>query len=152
MKTNKSYKTLFASTGIIGFLFLFSTQLSFAITDTTKVKNQKYELDDPRNPNCPCHKLQKQAEDEFAQQNKTDNQLVYLGNSNENKQSEKEEKKSISPNQSDEKLTRTNFLASTNIYKRKKKIGWLTKIKFRFSKNSHRIKRIVPDYEICFKW
>ena len=32
--------------------------------DTTK---NKYDLNDPRNPNCPCHKHQQQAENEYRQ-------------------------------------------------------------------------------------
>ena len=50
--------------------FIFSTK-SNAITDTTKISKEKYELNDPRNPDCPCHKLQKQAEDEYARLNGT---------------------------------------------------------------------------------
>ena len=30
--------------------------------DTTK---QQFDLNDPRNPHCPCHKYQKQAEEEY---------------------------------------------------------------------------------------
>ncbi|MGZ3866701.1 MAG: hypothetical protein ACXVC6_07335 [Bacteroidia bacterium] len=38
--------------------------------DTIK---SKYELNDPRNPNCPCHKHQQQAENEYRQlQDQTD--------------------------------------------------------------------------------
>jgi hypothetical protein len=32
--------------------------------DTTK---QQYALNDPRNPDCPCHKYQKLAENEYAE-------------------------------------------------------------------------------------
>jgi hypothetical protein len=28
---------------------------------------EKYDINDPRNPDCPCHKMQKQADDEYAQ-------------------------------------------------------------------------------------
>ncbi len=35
--------------------------------DSTKTK---YELNDPRNPNCPCHKYQKLADEEFKRLNK----------------------------------------------------------------------------------
>ena len=30
----------------------------------SQTNNQHYDLYDPRNPDCPCHKLQKQAENE----------------------------------------------------------------------------------------
>lgn len=29
------------------------------------IQNQQYDLNDPRNPDCPCHKLQKLADDEY---------------------------------------------------------------------------------------
>jgi hypothetical protein len=35
--------------------------------DSTK---QKYDLNDPRNPDCPCHKYQKLAEDEYKNKEK----------------------------------------------------------------------------------
>ncbi|MDX2172222.1 MAG: hypothetical protein SFY56_03835 [Bacteroidota bacterium] len=47
------------------FIFLLILKGANAITffdDSTKTK---YELNDPRNPNCPCHKYQKLAEEEF---------------------------------------------------------------------------------------
>ena len=31
---------------------------------------QEYDINDPRNPNCPCHKMQQLADEEFATQNK----------------------------------------------------------------------------------
>jgi hypothetical protein len=33
--------------------------------DTTKVK---YDINDPRNPDCPCHKYQQMADEEYKQQ------------------------------------------------------------------------------------
>jgi hypothetical protein len=51
-------KTLFYIAG-----FLFVSLASFATGgDTTKVK---YDLNDPRNPDCPCHQYQKQADEEY---------------------------------------------------------------------------------------
>ncbi len=49
--------------------FLFFTCTIYATTFQTfkdSLKNKgKYNLDDPRNPNCPCHKQQKLAEEEY---------------------------------------------------------------------------------------
>lgn len=45
--------------------------------DTLK---NKYELNDPRNSNCPCHKYQKLADEEFKKLNK--NNIIGMGNSN----------------------------------------------------------------------
>lgn len=51
----------------LGFLLLFGAHLLGASngveTDSTK---GKYALNDPRNPNCPCHKYQQQADKEYA--------------------------------------------------------------------------------------
>ncbi len=46
------------------FLFLFLIQFSAAYADSGDTTKQ-YALNDPRNPNCPCHKYQKKAEDEY---------------------------------------------------------------------------------------
>ena len=50
---------------ILIFTFLLFFKVVNATTffeDSTKTK---YELNDPRNPNCPCHKYQKLADEEF---------------------------------------------------------------------------------------
>jgi hypothetical protein len=51
----------------------------------------KYDLNDPRNPDCPCHKAQKLAEDEYRksqvqqqQQNPVDNSTAQNNQSNDN--------------------------------------------------------------------
>jgi hypothetical protein len=37
-----------------------------SVDDSTKVnKHQVFDINDPRNPNCPCHKYQKQADEEY---------------------------------------------------------------------------------------
>ena len=49
----------------------------------SQTNNSSYDLNDPRNPDCPCHKLQKLAEDEFKQQqlnDDLDNQLALNTN------------------------------------------------------------------------
>jgi hypothetical protein len=51
-------KTILYITG-----FLFASYASFATGgDTTKVK---YDINDPRNPDCPCHKYQQLADEEY---------------------------------------------------------------------------------------
>lgn len=152
MKTNKSYNTLFFSTGFIVLLFLISTQLSFAGTDTTKAGDQQFPLNDPRNPNCPCHKLQKQAEDEFAQQNKTKDQFGNIENNNNNDVNDKETNEPKLVSEIGERVIRSTSTTSIIKYKHKKKVNWITKVRFKFSKKVHRIKKTLPDYEICFKW
>lgn len=34
-------------------------------SDTDEVAEQEYDINDPRNPNCPCHQYQKQADEEY---------------------------------------------------------------------------------------
>lgn len=150
MKTNKSYNTLFSSTGFIVLLFLISTQLSFVGTDTTKAGDQQFPLNDPRNPNCPCHKLQKQAEDEFEQQNKSKDPFENIEDNNKVNVKEVNKLKSVS--EIGKKGKRTISILSITKYKHKKKVIWITKIGFKFSKRVHRIKKNFPEYEICFKW
>lgn len=43
-------------------MLCFFTTMAFAGGDSTKTK---FPLDDPRNPDCPCHKYQKLADDEY---------------------------------------------------------------------------------------
>lgn len=61
------------------FIFLLFFKGVSAITffeDSTKVK---YKLNDPRNPNCPCHKYQKLADEEFRKLNKNNNPVILSG-------------------------------------------------------------------------
>ncbi len=52
---------------VMSFLLLFGAQLLCASNgvETDSLKN-KFPLNDPRNPNCPCHKYQQQADKEYA--------------------------------------------------------------------------------------
>jgi hypothetical protein len=49
------------------FFILFVFQLGFANALSLKEDSlsAKYSINDPRNPNCPCHQYQKLADDEF---------------------------------------------------------------------------------------
>lgn len=93
---------------------------------------QKYALNDPRNPNCPCHKLQKQAEEEFALQQKA------------------VENKSVN--------TQLTVVAPGNIVSGKRmphKHGMINGINLkRFKKIGKRKKwkRVRTDYNVCYKW
>jgi hypothetical protein len=54
---------------ILPVLLLLFLAFSFGCT-----AQNKYDINDPRNPDCPCHKLQKIADEEFARLKKTDDQ------------------------------------------------------------------------------
>src|ERR1700756_4317976 len=70
------------------FLLLNTNVFSAALLPKDSAKS-KYELNDPRNPNCPCHKYQRQAENEYkqlqAQANFTNINYSNKGNSEVNK-------------------------------------------------------------------
>ncbi|CAG0996326.1 MAG: hypothetical protein HND27_09610 [Bacteroidetes bacterium] len=55
-------KTVFSILFLIGFSYS-----SFSQIQNKQLNEREYDINDPRNPNCPCHKLQKQAEDEYKQ-------------------------------------------------------------------------------------
>lgn len=57
-------------------LFAFACSSLKAVNDTLKKKQAVYDLNDPRNPNCPCHKYQKLADEEFFKQKKPKDQFV----------------------------------------------------------------------------
>ncbi|MGB3948105.1 MAG: hypothetical protein WBM13_08970 [Bacteroidia bacterium] len=57
-------------------LFTFVSTSLKAVNDTLKKKQPVYDLNDPRNPNCPCHKYQKLADEEFLKQKKPIDQFV----------------------------------------------------------------------------
>ncbi len=103
------------------FLFFFLIQISFAQPNNDK---QVYDLNDPRNPECPCHKYQKMADDEYDKlQLKDQERLSDLSHSGFSKK------------------------------ERRKTIKWRThKHKNLFTLKSHKIKRFKPCYSVCFKW
>lgn len=73
VKTHR--RDLFSAVSLrLTFLLVLLSTIVFSQTN-----NQQYDLNDPRNVDCPCHKLQKQAEDEYKQlqmENNLDNQVA----------------------------------------------------------------------------
>jgi len=65
-------------------ILIFTFLLFFKVVNATPFfedsTKTKYELNDPRNPNCPCHKYQKLADEEFklrqTQRTKLNNDFV----------------------------------------------------------------------------
>jgi hypothetical protein len=45
------------------------TFILFCLLSYQIMAQPKFDLNDPRNPDCPCHKLQKQAEQEYSGMN-----------------------------------------------------------------------------------
>lgn len=66
----KKIENITGRRGVIPFLFvIFFSFYSYG-------QNSKYDINDPRNPNCPCHKYQKLADEEYARLTKTKNKGV----------------------------------------------------------------------------
>ncbi len=138
------------------FLFLFS----FFILSAQDSLKTNYNLNDPRNPNCPCHKYQKLADDEFKKilasannnQRKLNSEINFSPNSvNQNK---------INFNQSDF----SNLKLSESIgykhkkyfslfkHKRKKKIKNYSKIRRAFDVKHWEILKRSRKLNSCFHW
>jgi|SRR6218665_1242605 len=51
--------------------------LLFVLVSQSLSAQSQYDINDPRNPDCPCHKYQQQAEDEYARMNKAKENAAY---------------------------------------------------------------------------
>lgn len=114
-----------------------------ATTDTTKNQKPPYDLNDPRNPNCPCHKYQKLAEAEFAKNNQSIN--------NQSNKLSQILKNDINPDVNSKQKKVANH--SEKIPSRKKRHLFM-KLKFRvvsFNRKWQKIK-FEPNHHLCFKW
>lgn len=151
MSTFKLNKALNASLPIIrtgrllGLLFFLFTQISFAQTD-----KHVFDLNDPRNPDCPCHKYQKMADDEFEQLQKKD-KLNHSGDLAELGDDHKIDSKEIQSKD----LEIISGPIHSNYSKNKKR----KTIKRRRHKNINlftlrcvKTKKFKPSYSVCFKW
>lgn len=80
MKSKTKY--LASRKGIIPFLFVLFFSLSIRSQTT-------FDINDPRNPHCPCHKYQKLADEEYKKMlrvgSKNNGELVSSSNSREDK-------------------------------------------------------------------
>lgn len=132
---------------LLGLLFFLFTQISFAQPGNDK---QVFDLNDPRNPDCPCHKYQKMADDEFEQINKKKKldealDLAELGDDHKLNRIEiqsKDSKKKSHP-------------AHSNNSKKKKRKTVKRSVNNHinlFSLRSFKTKRFKPTYSVCFKW
>lgn len=148
VKLNKALKTFLPSLGkgrLLGLLFFLFTQVSFAQPD-----KQVFDLNDPRNPDCPCHKYQKMADEEFEQLQKKNKlnksvEVADVGNDQSLNAKERQLKDSGST---------SNRPHSNYAKKKKRKIvkKWTHKHINLFSLRSFKAKRFKPCYSVCFKW
>jgi hypothetical protein len=148
-KENKICRKIFSANSLCTIRFIFSffffSQLSFAsvATDTTK---QQYALNDPRNPNCPCHKYQKMAEDEYKRSHPGNN-TSKVNETNENTNTTNVNSQKIPVDR-----VNKNSEISFNRLKRKSVINWIIKCKRWLIFKHSKIKKYRPNYSVCFKW
>ena len=127
------------------FIFLFFLFSQFSVAQNTMMQ---YDINDPRNPICPCHKLQKQAEEEHAQQKNKQNNLDKVDVTGENG---KQQKINL---RSDDLLRSANTLSGgvENVFRHKKGSILIKKIKFRYANQGKRIKKVRSNYSVCYNW
>ncbi|HEX8515456.1 MAG TPA: hypothetical protein VF868_04595 [Bacteroidia bacterium] len=75
------------------FTCAFLIAVSFAACGQQGVKEPQFDINDPRNPRCPCHKLQKLAEEQYQQRHRTVKRPSYPGKHGFRVQRSKLEKK-----------------------------------------------------------
>lgn len=151
-----------------GALRLFILLLIFSNSAFSQnIQNQQYDINDPRNPNCPCHKLQQMADDEYnqiqnnnnRQSNKINEQQFALNNfSNINLFDNNENGNDNSSNQVKRdfnfKSPEISFgSGSSGSRVKKKKSGTAFYKKLNRAKLKHsKIKKVRPNYAVCYKW
>ena|ERR1035437_6206195 len=100
------------------------------------IKN-KYDINDPRNPQCPCHIYQKQADEEYNKLQKKQGNLFAYSVGNEIF--------------SDNSVTKKHHISFTK-FKRKHGAKKFYKIKVLFSKEYWKKWRASTEVTDCFNW
>lgn len=160
-------------------LFLLISNSAFS----QNIQNQEYDINDPRNPNCPCHKLQQMADDEYKRIQNNDNNhqnnnlniqnQLFASNLNKNDNNDDEQRQLLnvrnfnpvdnngSDNSSNQVKRDFNFKSremsigsgSSGSRVKKKKSGTAFYKKLNKAKLKHsRIKKVKPNYAVCYKW
>lgn len=140
MRTNKRYSRNGVGLTLILFLFFFSPVLfstNVLLEDSTK----KFELNDPRNPDCPCHKYQKLADEEYQRS------LGKLIQKHSQKTAEFEGK-SFS---NETKATKKHYKAYIK-HKCKKRSKFFNKLRLIFGINHWDIWKRITDPSACYHW
>lgn len=141
----KAYFLLSGKLRLTGFLFFCLTQICFSQSNADM---QQYDLNDPRNPDCPCHKYQKMADDEYEKLNKKNK------NNQQQEISDEENFKNLDVRkiQFNEIKSSPNRVNSDYTNKRKRKRLVALTRQINFFKQGAKTRKIKPDYSVCFKW
>ncbi|HEY0030856.1 MAG TPA: hypothetical protein VGC65_08880 [Bacteroidia bacterium] len=145
-------------------IFCFSAQASFGQQNN----QQEYDINDPRNPDCPCHKYQQMADNAYEQlqnENQTNprgnqqknfhgkqftlNTAINTGMIDRNDRSAPGTKKEFTTS-AKEPAMRTAGPAGK--IKKKKPGTWIIKKINRAKLKHSKIKKQRPDYSVCYKW
>jgi hypothetical protein len=117
----------------------------------------KYDLNDPRNPDCPCHQYQKMADEAYKQLQNGDQSKQFVQNavqesSNNNKGTSRNTQQLTIDNNSAPRKASTSS-GSNGAKNKKKKPGTSIRKKINRSRLKYsRIKKQRPDYSVCYKW
>jgi hypothetical protein len=126
------------------YFLLFMIQFLVSIVfSQNNIQRSVYDLNDPRNPDCPCHKLQKQADQEYARQNKP------ISEQQDQRVNERDLSVNldISPVQWKNKAPKSVYR-----YKRKRKSDRFNDMRFRMTKRMQITRKSRPDFSVCYKW
>lgn len=135
---NRLVKYFFSKANILFSLFfvLLSVGLNASITNKDSLKS-KYDINDPRNPNCPCHKYQKIADEEYEK---------WL------RQQSKEQGIAMSKlDTREDKIKRKSFFNFTK-HKTKRKNKSHPKFKKLLDMKRYKFWKRITDTTACFKW
>jgi hypothetical protein len=142
-KNNKISRAQGSANFIILLLFFIASNVMFA---------QQYDINDPRNPDCPCHKMQQLAEKEFAmltnQNGVIQNDLHQIDNNQDGGNLINENQNGLSS------YLEKNYSINTSYtkVKRRSKNTWIKKTVFKFSNKYRFKKRKKINVAICYKW
>lgn len=103
-----------------------------------------YDLNDPRNPDCPCHKAQKLAEQEYAQLN-----AVPALPGMEQNADHPVAKAPVLPLNAPAAV-HAGSTARSGKSRRRKKNRRITDLKFRCMRKQRGLRRLHADYAVCF--
>jgi hypothetical protein len=114
----------------------------------------KYDLNDPRNPDCPCHAAQKLAEEEYRKSHEQHNNNPVNENPDVNTQTNSNNNTDVNTNKT---VTTTGSGGSqkkySEFYKFQKKVGrWNKKMKRRLGKKHNGTKKGNRRLADCFHW
>ena len=129
--------------------FFFFSLYSFSFSQNNFL-NPQFDINDPRNPDCPCHKLQKQAEDEFAQLNKmkdVDQNMNKFDRDNEKVQNETNRSNEYQFNNN----TKGISVSGVSVKHRNKNV-FIRKRKHHYSNRAQKLWHSHPNYSNCFRW